>query len=240
MYWFVIYAARSRTRARVKVSHVGPPGRGSWLECPYPALAGEEPASSARRYTAILAEREWAVFCEELGLDLEQACLEEGRCTVCEAGPLPVLFVEQEPVELPGIEAVTHDMRNCIAGPLAAIALELPGTRGGQGAATGLEAGLCVAPLPESDAEREQVRSLFATVAFNVGGADAELRCPDCASPELRWLGGPDLEGQMGCGNCGARLARESAFLRLGDCEEILATAPPSAIAAAAAAPGAP
>ncbi len=230
MYWFVIYAARSRTRARVKDPLVGPPEVGGWLSCGS-SLPAER---SIGRYTAILAEREWAELCEELGLDLKQACREEGRCTVCEAGPLPVLFVDQQPVELPGITAVTHDMRKCVAGPLATIALELPGLAGARGAAR-REVGLCVAPLPESDGERERVCSLFAMVAFDVGGTEAELRCPNCASPELRWLGGSDIEEQMGCGNCGARLAREAAFLRLGYCEGILATASPPGLAVAAA-----
>lgn len=236
MYWFVIYAARSRTRARVTDPLVGPPGIGSWLSCSPPAPA----ARSIARYTAILAEGEWQQLCEELGLDLERACREEERCTVCEAGPLPVLFGGRQPVELAGIEAITHDMRKCVAGPLAAIALELEGTSATLGSAIEHEVGLCVAPLPEGGAEPERVHSLFAAVAFNVGGADAELRCPDCASPELRWLGGPELSEQMGCGNCGARLARESAFLRLGDCEGILATAPGPAIAAIAAVPAGP
>jgi hypothetical protein len=231
MYYFVIYAARSRTRARVRDPLVGPPEVGSWLSCGSPMPAGRPIA----RYTAILAEGEWAELCDEQGLDLEQTCREEGRCTVCEVGPLPALFVDRQPVELPGITAVTHDMRKCVAGPLVAIGLELPGSPGTRGAATGLEVGLCVAPLPENDAEREQVRSLFAMVAFNVGGADAELRCPDCASPELRWLGGSEIEEQMGCGNCGARLAREAAFLRLGDCEGVLAAASPPRLAVAAA-----
>jgi hypothetical protein len=231
MYWFVIYAARSQTRARIEAPPVGPPGCGSWLSCGSP-VAGDR---SIARYTAILAGQEWIDLCEELGLDLARACREEGRCSVCEAGSLPVLFFEREPVELPGIEGLTHDTRKCLAGPLAAIALELPGPPGSRGAATDLQRGLCVAPLPTSDAEREQVRSLFATVAFNVGGAEAELRCPDCASPELHWLGGPEIEEQMGCGNCRARLRRESAFLCLGDCEGILATATPPGLAVAAA-----
>ena len=235
MYWFVIYAERARTRARVKAPHAGPPALGRWLSCASPAPR----ARSIARYTAILAEREWRGLCEVLGLDLERLCCEEGRSTVCEAGPLPVLSCERQPAELTGIEATTLDGRKCVAGPLAAIALDLacPST---SGSATQRQVGLCVAPLPETDAERQRVASLFAAVAFNVGGVDAELRCPDCASPELRWLGGADVEEQMGCGNCGARLARESAFLRLGDCEAILATAPPTAIAAIAAVPGAP
>jgi len=236
MYWFVIYAARSRTRARVTDPLVCPPGVGSWLSCAPPTSA----TRSIARYTAILAEGEWQELCEELGLDLEQACREKERCTACEAGPLPVLFGGREPVELPGIEATTLDMRKCVAGPLAAIALELAGPSATSGSATECEVGLCVAPLAKSDAERQRVHSLFAAVAFNVGGGDAELRCPDCASPELRWLGGPEISEQMGCGNCGARLARESAFLRLGDYEGILATAPQPAIAAAAAVPAAP
>ena len=236
MYWFVIYAASSRTRARVKDPHAGPPEVGSWLSCAPPAPA---PRSIAR-YTAILAEGEWRELCVQLGLDFEQACREDGRCTVCEAGPLPVPFLDRQPVELSHIEATTLDKRKCVAGPLAAIALELAGPSAMSGAATDREIGLCVAPLPESDAERERVHSLFSAVAFNVGGADAELRCPECASPELRWLGGRDIEEQMGCGNCGARLARESAFLRLGDCEGILAAAPAPSIAAAASVPGAP
>jgi hypothetical protein len=235
MYWFVIYAARSQTRARSEAPHVDLPGCGSWLECPYPAPAGKGPVSSPSRYTALLADTQWTELCEELALDLDSACLEEGRCGVCEAGPLPAVFVEETVPDLPGIDAVVLDMRECVVGPVAAIALELPGPPGRQGAATGTEVGLCVAPLPESEAEREQVRSLFATVAFNVGGADAELRCPDCASPELRWLGGPVIEQQMGCDNCGARLPRASALLRVGDCEEILASAPSPGLAAAAA-----
>jgi hypothetical protein len=236
MYWFVIYAVRSRTRARVKDPHTGPPETGSWLRCAPPRPA----ARSIARYTAILAEGEWQVLCEELGLDLEQACREEERCTVCKAGPLPVLFDGRQPLELPGIEPTSLDMRKCVAGPLAAIALELSGPAATSGAATECEIGLCVAPLAKSDAERERVDSLFAAVAFNVGGADAELRCPDCASPELQWLGGSEIAEQMGCGNCGARLARESAFLRLGDCEGILATATRPAMAAAAAVPVGP
>lgn len=236
MYWFVIYAVRSRTRARVKDPHVGPPEAASWLSC---APLSSAPRSIAR-YTAILAEGEWHQLCEEFGLNLEQACGAEGRASVCEAGPLPVLFGEGRSVELEGIEASALDMGQCVAGPLPAIALELPGSLADSGSATEREVGLCVAPLPETGAERERVHPLFAAAAFNVGGADAELRCPDCASPELHWLGGPEIAGQMGCGNCGARLARESAFLRLGDCEGILATAPPPAIAAVAAVPGAP
>lgn len=231
MYWFVIYAARSRTRARVKAPLVGPPESGSWLSCAPPAPM----AHSNARYTAILAEREWHELCEELGLDLEQACHDEERCTVREVGPLPVLFGERQPVELPGIEATARNMRKCVAGPLAAIALALVGPSATAGSAIECEVGLCVAPLAKTGAERERVRQLFAAVAFNVGGADAELRCPDCASPELRWLGEPEITEQMGCDNCGARLARESAFLRLGHCEEILATAPQPAVAAAAA-----
>jgi hypothetical protein len=238
MYWFVIYAARSQTRARSEAPHVGPPQSGSWLECPYPSPAGEEPTSPTRRYTALLGNQEWAELCEELGLDLEKACREEGRCGVCEAGPLPAVHVvEEQPPQLRGSNFFVRDSQECVVGPLAAIALELPDTPCSQGAATGLQAGLCVVPMHETGAEREQVRSLFAMVAFDVGGAEAELRCPDCASPELRWLGGPVIEEQMGCGNCGARLARESAFLRLGDCEGILATAPPPGLAAAAATP---
>ena len=237
MYWFVIYATRSRTRARVSESHTGPPECCSWLRCPAPRLGRGQPPA---RYTAILAESGWRELCEELDLDLERACLEEGRAQVCEAGPLPTLFVEQQPAELPGITAAVLDMRECVVGPMAAIALELPDASASSGAATECEVGICVAPLAESDVEHERVRSLFAAVAFNVGGADAELRCPDCASPELHWRGGTDLSEQMGCGNCGARLARESAFLRLGDCEGILATAPRPAIAAAAAVPAAP
>jgi hypothetical protein len=227
MYWFVIYAARSRNRARVKAPLAGPPQIGSWLSCGSPR-AGDR---SIARYTAILAEREWAELCDEQRLDFRQACREEGVCTVCEAGPLPVLFVEQEPAGLPGIEALTGDMRKCVAGPLAAIALEMPSSPGARGVASRLEVGLCVAPLSESDVETEQVRSLFAKVALNVGGAEAELHCPDCASPELRWLGGPVMEEQMGCGNCGARFSRAAAYLRLGDCEGILS---PGLAAAAA------
>ncbi len=236
MYWFVICAVRSRTRARVEDPHTGPPETGNWLTCAPPTPA----ARSIARYTAILAESEWRALCEELALDLEQACREEGRASVCEAGPLPVLFGEGQPVELAGIEASALDMRNCVAGPMAAIALELPGPAARSGSATDREVGLCVAPLPETGAERDRVHSLFAAAAFNVGGADAELRCPDCASPELHWLGGPEITEQMGCANCGARLARESAFLRLGDCEGILAAASRPAIAAATAVPGVP
>jgi hypothetical protein len=235
MYWFVIFAVRPHTGARPRAPRVGPPQSGSWLECPYPSPASEEPA---RRYTTILTERGWAELCKELGLDFEQVCREEGRSQVCEAGPLPALSVDQQPADLPGITAVAPDVRECVVGPLAAIALELATPTARRGAATDLEVGLCVAPLPEKDAERKRIDSLFAAVAFNVGGFDAELRCPDCSSPELRWLSGPNLEEQMGCGNCGTRLARESAFLRLGDCEEILATAPPPALATAAAVPG--
>jgi len=241
MYWFVIYAARSQTRARSEAPHVGPPQCGSWLHCPYPASTAERSATSARRYTALLGDPQWAELCEELGLDLEQASREEGRCAVCEAGPLPaVSVVEEHPPQLRGSSFVVLASQECVVGPVAAIALELPSPAGSQGAATGLQAGLCVAPMHETDAELEQLRSLFATVAFNVGGVDAELRCPDCASPELHWVGGPVIEEQMACGNCGARLPREAAFLRLGDCEAILATAPPPAIAAAAAVPCAP
>jgi hypothetical protein len=236
MYWFVIYAARSQTGARVADPLVGPPGVGSWLSCAPPTPA----TRSIARYTAVLAEGEWQELCEELGLDLEQACREEERCTVCEAGPLPVLFGAGQPVELPGIEGTTLDMRKCVAGPLAAIALELESRSATSGPVTECEVGLCVAPLAKSDSDRVRVHSLFAAVAFNVGGADAELRCPDCASPELHWLGGPEIAEQMGCANCGARLARESAFLRLGDCERILATATRPAIAAAAAVPAGP
>ncbi|HEX7244101.1 MAG TPA: hypothetical protein VF245_00875 [Solirubrobacterales bacterium] len=203
MYWFVIYTARLRTRARVKAPHVGPPDSGSWFKCPAPVV---EPGNPLARYTTVLAERGWRELCEELGLDLERACREGSRCQVCEAGSLP------------------------------AIAVELTARPRRKGEATDLEAGLCVAPLPESDAERERARSLFAEVAFNVGGSDAELRCPDCASPELRWLGGSDPSEQMCCGNCGARLAREAAFLCLGDCEEILAAAPSPALVATVAA----
>jgi hypothetical protein len=238
MYWFVIYAARSQTRARSEAPHVGPPGCGSWLECPYPAPTGEEPEPPARRYTALLGDPQWAELCEELGLDLEKACREEDRCGVCEAGPLPAVHVvEEQPPQLQGSSFVVLDSQECVVGPVTAIALELPGAPCSQGAATVLQAGLCVAPMHETDAEREQLRSLFAMVAFDVGGAEAELRCPDCTSPELRWLGGPVIEEQMGCGNCGARLARESAFLRLGDCEGILATSPPPGLAAVAATP---
>jgi hypothetical protein len=237
MYWFVIYAARSRTRARVSEPHAGPPECCSWFRCPAPPQGRGQPLA---RYTAILAESGWRKLCEELDLDLERACLEEGRAHVCEAGPLPALFVEKQPAELPGITAAVLDVRECVVGPMAAIALELPDESAPAGAATEREVGICVAPLAESDAERERVRSLFAAVAFNVGGAAAELRCPDCASPELHWLGGTDLSQQMGCGNCGARLPRESAFLRLGDCEGILATAPQPAIAASSALPAAP
>lgn len=235
MYWFVIYAVRSRTRARVKDPYAGPPGTGSWLSCA-PAAA----ARSTARHTAILTASEWRALCAELGLDLERACREEGRASVCEAGPLPSVFVGESVPELPGLEAVVLDIRECVVGPLAAIALELPGLSSTTGSATDREVGLCVAPLPETDAERERVHSLFAAVAFNVGGADAELRCPDCASPDLRWLGGPEIAQQMGCGNCGARFARESAFLRLGDCEAVLATASRPAIAAIAATPAMP
>lgn len=238
MYWFVIYAARSQTRARSEPPHVGPPQSGSWLECPYAAPTGERPAFPARRYTALLGDQEWAELCEELGLDLEKACREEGRCAVCEAGPLPAVHVvEEQPPQLRGSSFFVRDSQECVVGPIAAIALELPDAPCSPGAATGRQAGLCVAPMHETDAEREQVRSLFAMVAFDVGGAEAELRCPDCASPELRWRGGPEVEEQMGCGNCGARLARSSAFLRLGECEGILATAPPLGLAAAAATP---
>jgi len=162
------------------------------------------PGRSVRRYTALLEDPEWTELCEELGLDLEAACGDLQRCGFCELSALPGL------------------------------ALEVPGAPELLGAAVRVEGGLCVAPLPESDAERERVRSLFATAAFNVGRTDAELRCPDCASPELRWLGGAEREQQMACGNCGARLARESAFLRLGDLEAILATTPPPRLAAAA------
>lgn len=236
MYWFVIYAAHSRTRARVGAPMAGPPRVGAWLSC-----AAAPPATrSFARYSAILAEREWQELCEELGLDLERVCCDGERCTVCEAGPLPVLFSGRQPAELPGIETTTLDLRKCIAGPMAAIALDLAGPSTRLGSAIEFDVGLCVTPLAESDAERERVHSLFSAAAFNVGGADAELRCPDCASPELHWLGGSDIAEQMGCGNCGARLARESAFLRLGDCEGILATAPRPSVAVAAAVPAAP
>lgn len=236
MYWFVIYAARLRTRARVEAPLVGPPEVGSWLSCP-PAAAGDRRVS---RYTAILGAGTWEDLCGELGLDLERVCRHEGRGALCEVGPLPAVFVDQQPVELPGLTAAVLDMRECVVGPLAAIALELPDPPESRGAATRLEVGLCVAPLPESDAERETVRSLFSAIAFNIGDADVELRCPDCASPELRWLGGTAVEEQMRCANCGARLRREAAFLRLCDCEEILASVPPSPILAAALAAGVP
>jgi hypothetical protein len=161
-----------------------------------------------RRYTALLEDPEWTSLCEELAFDLESACSDPQRCSFCEISALP------------------------------AFALEVPGAPMLLGAAVRLEVGVCVAPLPQSDAERERIRSLFAATAFAVGGTDAELRCPDCASPEVDWLGGVDCEQQMGCGNCGERWARESAFLRLGDCETILANAPPPALAAAAAVGG--
>lgn len=223
MYWFVIYAAGSRSRARADAVNVDPPGSASWLECASPAGRGSDPeASSVRRYTALLSDGEWTELCEEISLDLESACRDSQRCSVCEAGPLPVAMLHERPVQLPGMSASLVDIQEGVVGPLPVIALDLPGAPVTPGAAARLEVGLCVAPLPESEEEREHCRALYAAAAFNVGGEEAELRCPDCASPELRWLGGPDSEQQMGCGNCGARLPRESAFLRLGDCEAIL------------------
>lgn len=235
MYWFVVYAARSHTRARVADPLAGPPGVGSWLRCAPPTQA----EGSIARYRALLTEREWTELCGELGLNLEQACREEGRCAVCEAGPLPAMLPPQTVQEVPGLDAVGMNARDCVVGPFAAIAIELPGAPCSPGSATSFDAGICVVPLPETDAERDQVRSLFAMVAFDIGGSETELRCPDCASPELQWLGGTDLSQQMGCCNCGARLARESAFLRLGDLG-IVASAPQPAIAAIAALPAAP
>lgn len=116
MYWFVVYAARSRTRARVKAPPVDPPEAGSWLSCPSAAVGD----ATVARYTAILGEGAWEDLCEELRLDLERVCRREGRGVLCEAGPLPALFVDRQPVELPGLTAAVPDMNECVVGPLAA------------------------------------------------------------------------------------------------------------------------
>jgi len=192
MYWYVIYAVRSRSRARMDGVHVEQPGGGRWMEYPSPAPGGDPEALPVRCFAALLTDVEWTEVCAELSLDLESACQDSGCSSVCEIGPLPV------------------------------IALDLPSAPVLSAAAAQLEFGLCVAPLPESDGERERCRGLYDAAAFSVGGEEMELRCPDCAGPELSWLG-PDPEQQMVCGNCGARFPRQSAFLRLGDCEAILA-----------------
>lgn len=45
---------------------------------------------------------------------------------------------------------------------------------------------------------------------------EMELRCPDCASPEVALIGHGT---RLGCGNCGAELAREEAFVSVADAE---------------------
>ena len=43
-----------------------------------------------------------------------------------------------------------------------------------------------------------------------------ELRCPDCASPEVTLI---DRGTRLECGNCGAEFVREEAFVSVADAE---------------------
>jgi len=45
---------------------------------------------------------------------------------------------------------------------------------------------------------------------------EMELRCPDCASPEVTLV---DRGTRLECGNCGAEFIREEAFVTVADAE---------------------
>lgn len=47
-----------------------------------------------------------------------------------------------------------------------------------------------------------------------------ELRCPDCASPEVALI---DRGTRLECGNCGAEFVREEAFVSVADAEALAA-----------------
>jgi hypothetical protein len=51
---------------------------------------------------------------------------------------------------------------------------------------------------------------------------EMELRCPDCASPEVAMI---DCGTRLECGNCGAEFVREEAFVSVADADASAAEA---------------
>lgn len=49
---------------------------------------------------------------------------------------------------------------------------------------------------------------------------EMELRCPDCASPEVALI---DRGTRFECGNCGAEFVRDEAFVTVSDAEDYAA-----------------
>lgn len=88
------------------------------------------------------------------------------------------------------------------------------------------EAALWVSPLPQDTDDLDHAKELLARVAWNVGDYEVELRCPDCSSPDVEWMEGPEPGEQMACGNCSARFARGSALLTVDECESLLPRSP--------------
>ena len=196
MRWFVLYTMHFHPRARCREIDALKPASGAWQDVAYDGYAEKVDGEVPiyRRWSAQLSDEEWNAVCAEQLIDLESEDCEPTLGMLTRLGSLPAFALNFNPMDW-NTGGVTDV----------------------------LEAGMYVSPLPESDADLDRARQLLGHRVPGLAHREVELRCPDCASPEVEMLPEPSGEEDMRCGNCGARFEQGAAFLSVADCEALLA-----------------